>query len=191
MKKIIVVFGLFIVYFGAFSQDIGDFTLPNVVDNTDFSLAQLSREKAIVIIFMSGKCAFSQHYITRVKAIKDEFSNKPVKFVLINANNSDYVPEESVEAMKKFINTTNLAIPYLADKNKEVKNLLKATRTPEAFILQPKQGRFNIVYQGAIDDNPQAVGDIDHEYLRDALINLLNNTIIKINKTRPVGCLIK
>lgn len=172
-------------------QSIESFSLPNSINDSNFSLSTYKSDKAVVIIFYSGKCAYGDHYFERIISIKDEFSAKGVKFILINANSSAYVPEESLKEMKNFAEKSNLNIPYLADKDKMVKNMLKATRTPEAFVLKPSQGQFSVVYKGAIDDNPQSAGDVSHTYLQDALFNLLNNSKIEFPQTRPVGCLIK
>ena len=49
-----------------FGQSIEDFTLPNVVNGTNFSLSTFKAEKAIVLIFYSGKCAYGEHYFERI-----------------------------------------------------------------------------------------------------------------------------
>ena len=172
-------------------QSIEGFSLPNTVNGTTFSLSTFKADKAIVVFFYSGKCAYVDHYFERITSIIDEFSAKGVKFVLINSNSSAYVAEESVDEMNKFAERNNLNIPYLADKDKLVKNMLKATRTPEVFVLKPDQNQFLVIYKGAIDDNPQSASDVNHAYLQDALFNLLNNNKIELKQTRPVGCLIK
>lgn len=191
MKRLAVILLIVFSQNAAFGQSIEGFTLPNVVNGTNFSLSTLKADKAIVLIFYSGKCAYGEHYFERIKSINDEFSTKGVRFVLINSNSSAYVPEESVEEMKNFANRQNLNIPYLADKDKKVKKMLKATRTPEVFVLKPEQNQFRIIYKGAIDDNPQSASDVSHAYLKETLFNLLNNSKIDLNETRPVGCLIK
>jgi glutathione peroxidase-family protein len=185
---------LMLILFSTFSlcaQSIEGFVLPNVVDNTDFSLSDFKAERAIVITFLSGKCAFDDHYMGRVVSIRDEYSAKGVKFVLINSNSSNFVEQESIEEMKKFVSNYNLNIPYLADKEKVAKTLLKASRTPEVFVMLPDMNQFTVVYKGAIDDSPHSPSDINHNFLREALFNLLNGKKIELNQTRPVGCLIK
>jgi peroxiredoxin len=191
MKRFAIVLLIVFLQSIAFGQSIEGFTLPNVVNSTNFSLSMFKADKAIVLIFYSGKCAYGEHYFERIISIKDEFSAKGVKFVLINSNSSAFVTEESVTEMKKFAERQNLNIPYLADKDKSVKNLLKATRTPEVFVLQPVQNQFKVIYRGAIDDNPQSASDVSHAYLKNTLLNLLNNKKIELNQSRPVGCLIK
>lgn len=193
MKRLAIFLLIVFCQYVAFSQSIEGFTLPNAnaVNNTNFSLSTFKADKAVVLIFYSGKCAYGQHYIERIISLKDEFISKGVKFALINSNSSAFVAEESVEEMKKFAERINLNIPYLADKDKKVKKMLQATRTPEVFVLQPVQNQFRVIYKGAIDDNPQSASDVSHAYLKDALFNLLNNNKIELNQTRPVGCLIK
>lgn len=184
---IITVAGQYSVY----GQSISSFTLPNVSSGTEFSLTSFSNEKAIVLVFYSGKCAYGEYYLDRIKSLLNEYSSKSIKFVFINSNDNAFVHEESNARMKEFVSLNNLNIPYLADKDKVVKNLLYATRTPEAFILTPEKDKFRIVYQGAIDDSPQLASDVGHAYLRDNIILLLNNNKILVNQTRPIGCLIK
>ncbi|RLD21914.1 MAG: thioredoxin family protein [Bacteroidetes bacterium] len=191
MKELAILFLAIFSHFIGFSQVIKEFSLPDVVDGSTFSLSEAKGEKAIVLIFYSSKCAYGDYYLDRIFSLKNEFSSKGVKFILINSNSSDFVAEESIEEMKKFAVKHSLNIPYLADKEKQVKNMLKATRTPEVFVLKPTQEKFNVFYKGAIDDNPQSASDVSHAYLKEAILILLNNKAPKLNQTRPVGCLIK
>ena len=190
MQRLIIIFLVFLLPFAGKGQQISDFTLPNVVDGQDFTLSSWSDARAVVVIFYSGKCAYGNYYLSRIKSLMAEFKPKKGRFLLINANNSNYVPEESPAAMREFAREHNLPV-YLADKEQQVKNMLGATRTPEVFVLKPSQGQYTVIYQGAIDDNPQSASDVNHPYLRDALLNLLANKKINVNQTRPVGCLIK
>ena len=191
MKKIVIIIIILSCHLNSNAQSIEDFSLPNVVDDTNFSLSSLKSDKAVVIIFFSGKCAYNEYYLQRILSIHQEFSTQGVKFMLINSNNGNYVEEESLHGMKKFVATNQISFPYLADKDKKVKNMLRATRTPEVFVLEPNKNLFSVVYRGAIDDNPQSSSDVSHSYLQESLINLLNNNKIEMNQTRPVGCLIK
>ena len=122
MKRLAILSLIIFSQFAVFSQAIDSFSLLNAADNTSFSLSTYKADKAIVLIFYSGKCAYGEHYFERIVSIKNEYSPRGVKFVLINANSSDFVAEESIEEMKKFADTNNLNIPYLADKEKKVKN---------------------------------------------------------------------
>lgn len=190
MKVSLIVILLILATFAGKSQQIKGFTLPNVADGRPFSLAATQKAQAVVVIFFSGKCAYGRYYIGRITSLMQAFSGQGVRFVLINANSSDYVPEESVAAMQAYARKHQLPV-YLADKEQQVKQLLSATRTPEALVLKPEGGYFSIVYRGAIDDSPQRASDVSHAYLKAALLNLLAGKHVTVNQTRPVGCLIK
>jgi len=191
MRKISILIIVLICHFTLNAQSIEAFSLPNVADNTNFSLSSLKSDKAVVIIFFSGKCAYNEYYLGRILSLQQKFAPQGVKFLLINSNKGDYVEEESLEGMKSFVSVNDLSFPYLAVKEMKVKNALHASRTPEVFVLEPNQNLFNVVYKGAIDDNPQSANDVSHAYLQETLINLLNKNKIEVNQTRPVGCLIK
>jgi len=177
--------------FSATAQKIEDFRLTNVSTGSTFSLIDYRNSKAVVIVFFSGKCAYSNYYIDRILELDRKFKNQGVSLLLINSNGSEFVDEESEESMKSYAAQHELSFPYLADKDKIVKAMLNATRVPEAFLLQPAGGSFNLLYRGAIDDNPQSAGDVDHAFLQEAIVNLLSNSKMGLEQTKPVGCLIK
>jgi peroxiredoxin len=191
MKALISIIFVILTHTIALAQPIASFSLPNTTNNSTFNLSSLEGKEAVILIFHSNKCAYSEYYLTRIKRLQAKYKGGSVALVLINSNSSDLVEEESVQAMTKYVGEHKLDLPYLADKKQTVKNLIKATRTPEAFVLAPVQGQFNIVYRGAIDDSPQVEGDISHSYLENAVVNLLQKTKPAVKETRPVGCLIK
>jgi hypothetical protein len=47
------------------------------------------------------------------------------------------------------------------------------------------------VYQGAIDDNPQVVSDVDTHYLIEALEEVITGNSPDESYMRPAGCVIK
>jgi thioredoxin-related protein len=191
MKTFIAFIATMLVAVIAHSQAFNTITLTNVVDNKEYNLAKEIGAKPMVIVFYSNKCAYSEYYIDRIKSLNNEFSNQGVGFLFVNANNGSLVSEENPEGMIKYSVNKTLGIPYLADKDKQLKNYLKASRTPEVFLLTLEGESLKTVYKGAIDDSPQSIGDVRHQYLRDAIISLLNNTNQPVSQTRPVGCLIR
>ena len=93
--------------------------------------------------------------------------------------------------MKRFLTKYELRLPYLVDTDQVLKNALGATRSPEVFVLRPNQGKLEVFYSGAIDDSPQSEGDVSHSYLEEAILSLLQNEILTVNRVRPAGCLIR
>lgn len=181
----------YLTSFTVLSQSIEGFSGYNVINDDGFSLSELNDSNGIIVIFYSNKCAYGEYYLDRIKSIIKEFSPKGIDFVLVNSNSSAFVEEESVEGMKTFATRNNINYPYIADKDRKIKSLFKATRTPEVIVLQPMLERFIIHYQGAIDDNAQSASDVSHQYLKESIVSLLTSEKPKLNKTRPVGCLIK
>lgn len=191
MRRYLIFIIAIFCQFMASAQHIEHFTLTNVTTGSELSLVDYRNNRGIVIVFFSGKCAYSNYYIDRILALDKKFKHQGVPLFLINSNASEFVSEESVESMKAYTVQHGINFPYLADKDKKIKSSLKATRTPEAFLFQPTGDSFKLIYSGAIDDNPQSASDVDHEFLQEAIVNLLENSKIEMEHTRPVGCLIK
>lgn len=191
MTRLIIYILIVFAQYTAFSQSIDGFTGYDVNADGDFSLSDYKNSKGVIVVFYSNKCAYGEYYFDRIMSLEESYRSNGIQFILINSNSGEFVTEESEEGMRKFLEHSKINIPYIADKDKQIKTLLNATRTPEVIVLKPLMGRFIIYYQGAIDDNPQSASDVGHEYLKEAIVSLLNNDKSTWNKTRPVGCLIK
>ncbi len=86
------------------------------------------------------------------------------------------------------IHYTDLGVPYLADKEQKAMENFGARKSPEVFLLSPQ---LNIVYSGAIDDNPQVATDTKQNYLKDAIDKFLAGQKIEVANNRVLGCTIK
>ena len=153
------------------------------------SFSDFQSKKAIVPVFFCNGCPYSTIYIGRLKKMAATYQD--VQFLLINASPYKFNPEESIENMAKFALDYQLNMPYLEDKEQVALKLLNALKCPEAFILVPDGSAYKVVYQGAIDDNPQVVNDVKEHYLKAALDQLLSGIIPAEVYVRPVGCVIK
>nr|WKN39051.1 thioredoxin family protein [Tunicatimonas sp. TK19036] len=173
------------------SDQIQNFTLPNAVDGKVFSLSEYRDAKAVVIIFTSLYCPYAKLYEGRIMGLIDQYKNKSVRFILINPNNPEKSKVEAIPNMAAEAKRSQLDIPFLSDSAQEVASLLGASKTPEAFILQPHNGVFTVAYHGAIDDNPQVEDDVKHHYLQDALKSVTSNHPIATASSSVTGCMIK
>ena len=191
MKLIATIFILSLSTYFCEAQLIQPFSLVNVNNGQKVNLTSLAGENGTVVIFHSSKCAYSNYYLDRIKRLYNEYSTKGIALILINSNSSKLVIEESFDNMAKYSKANDLQMPYLADKESIAQKALRATRSPEAFLLTAENGGFRVVYKGAIDDSPQAIGDINHSYLSEAILSLLNKSTATVHQTRAVGCLIK
>ena len=192
MKSLIFVFTLvFSFQLAAQNRIISNFTLQDAQSNNTVSLSDYSDKKTVLVIFTSNYCPFSKQYIDRINTMHKTYADKGVQILLINSNSESDNEEESIAEMKKKAMDHGFTFPYLADKEQVALALLEATRTPEAFLLIPAGGKFELVYQGAIDDSPQLAEQVRNPFLMNAIEDVLAGRKIERNYVRPTGCIIK
>lgn len=172
-------------------QVVENFTAIDVASDKEISLDGFSGNNLIVVVFFSNNCAFTKHYVDRIKQLEQLVSSSNSTLILVNSNSEKYTPLESEENMQRFIQENNLNTPYLADKDQSIAKAFGARRTPEAFVLQFENGGAQVKYKGAIDDNAQSASDVNHAFLNDAVRNLLAKKEVEQKSTRANGCLIK
>jgi hypothetical protein len=170
-----------------FSQQVQNFSLKNVVNGQNVSLETYPSCEGLLIIFTSNSCPYDEHYRNRIKRLSTEISEK-IPVILVNSNTE---PAESDENMAKKARELGLKVPYLADKEQVLMQQLGAAKSPHAFLLRNNNGKFSVVYKGAIDDNAQVESDVKHAYLKDAIDIMLANQTITTPEVRPAGCTIR
>lgn len=168
-------------------QVVKNFQLTNVLNGQTISLDTYPSCEGMVLIFTSNSCPYDEHYRKRIDELSRVYQDK-VPVVLVNSHTE---PNESPELMAARGKALNLKVPYLADKDQVLMANLNVKKTPEAFLLKNDNGKFAVVYRGAIDDNAQVEADVRHPYLRDAIDIMLNNQTIQTPEVRPVGCVLK
>lgn len=161
--------------------------LINAVDGNPVSLKPCANCQAMVVVFNSLKCPYDLHYAERIKKLVGQYGSG-VSFFLVNANQE---AEEQVDQMKAAYVNWGLNIPYLADKEQIVMNALGAKKTPEAILLKKEGAQLKVVYQGAIDDNPQVHHDTGVNFLENAIKDLLAGKTPVVATERVIGCTIR
>jgi len=189
--------GFFFIFLIAFplvilaqnTQTIDSFTLLDARTNKEFSLVQYNNSKAIVIIFTSNTCPYSIRYEDRILALEKEYRDKGIRMVLINSNFSSRGETENTNQMAT--KARNYAFPFLIDDSQSAAEMLGAKKNPEAFLVIPANGKFRVVYQGAIDNNPQVETDVSEYYLKNAIEQVLANKKVDPAYVNPAGCVIR
>ena len=166
------------------AQTVADFKLTNVLNNETVSLDTYPLCDGMVIIFTSNACPYDEYYRKRIDQLARSYQDK-VPVLLVNAHTE---ANESIEMMKEKARALNLRVPYLADKEQTLMGSLNVKKSPEAFVLKNDNGKFSVIYRGAIDDNAQVEADVRHHYLRDAIDIMLSNQKVETPEVRPVGC---
>lgn len=177
---------LFFVSTITFSQTVSDFSGLDVVSNKKISLSDYSNKKGTVVIFTSNVCPYSVYYEGRITQLVADYSDN-LQFILVNSHTDD---KESASEMKNKISAWGIDVPYIADKGGAISKIFGARKSPEAYLLKPVSGKFNIFYKGAIDNNPQVASDVKEPFLKMNMDNLLSGKAA-IPSTRPIGCIIK
>ena len=186
MKKLLII-AFMISCVKAQAQQVNNFSLVNVMNNQTISLDTYPSCEGMVIIFTSNNCPYDEYYRGRIQKLSQAYNNR-VPVLLVNANQEEV---DSNDNMIRKAKQLGLTIPYLADKDQTLMKNLDAKKSPEAFLLKNANGKFSVVYKGAIDDNPQVEGDVRQHYLRDAIDIMLTNQKIETPEVRPVGCNLK
>ena len=186
MKKILTLI-LCAASLNLFAQQVSNFNLLNVINNQMVSLDSYPSCAGMVVIFTGNNCPYDDYYRSRIVKLSQAYQDR-VPVLLVNSQPD---PSESVENMIKKAKQAGVSLPYLADKDQALMAGLNARKSPEAFLLKNDNGKFTVVYKGAIDDNAQVEADVRQSYLRDAIDIMLTNQKIATPEVRPVGCNLK
>ncbi|NOT74486.1 MAG: redoxin domain-containing protein [Cyclobacteriaceae bacterium] len=166
---------------------VRNFSLTNVVDGSTVSLESYPSCSGMVIVFTSNACPYDKYYTARLKHLITTYQGK-IQFLLINSYTE---PEESADKMKAAYDGWTLPVPYLADKDQVAMECLTARKSPEVFLLKSINGKYEVVFSGAIDDNAQVSAAVSETYLRASIDKLLAGQKIELTNVRPVGCTIR
>ena len=148
------------------------------VQGEEFSLSRARREhRAVVVLFLSTLCPYSNSYNDLIRTMAIEFARKDVLFVGIHSDRLETAEEIRTHARKH-----GHAFPMIPDADTDVARLFGARRTPEAFLLD-REGKLR--YRGRI---AAKIGTPD---LRNALDALLAGRKIRPEETKSFGCAIR
>lgn len=155
---------------------VPDFGMPTL-EGRSFSLAQAEKtHTAVVILFMSTICPYSNYYNDLIRDLSAEFAKKGVAFVGINSGRLETAEEARIHAREH-----GHAFDIIKDPESRLANLLDARRTPEVFLLD---ARGTLRYHGRI------ASKISAPDLKNALNALLDGQPIRPAETKAFGCAI-
>lgn len=145
------------------------------VQGSSFSLADaLKDHQAIVVIFRSTLCPYSNYYNDSLRDLAGQYGAKRVLFVAVHSDRLE--TEDDIRAHAKKHGHT---FPVIRDPGGDLARLLDARRTPEAFVLDQK---------GALRYHGRIASKIGTPDLRNALDALLAGRPIEPAVTKAFGC---
>ena len=143
---------------------------------------RLDREsflKPTVVVFLGTECPVSNGMVPTMNRVSEE---KRVDFIGV-VSEALVTRWEAVEHSAKF----QLKFPVLFDGSGILAAELKPTHVPEVCVFS---GEGDLVYRGAIDNTFETPGrrrpKAEQEYLRDAVVAVLEGKVPAVAKTDPV-----
>ncbi len=116
----------------------------NDFDGREHKLADFADKKLVVVAFMGTECPLAKLYGPRLAAMADEFADKAVAFLVVDANQQDSIAE-----LEHYARRHGIKFPVLKDVNNVIADQFGAIRTPEMFVLDSDRV---IRYWGRVDD---------------------------------------
>ena len=165
---------------------IGDPVPPFSLPDTDGVAHAVPQDPAPAATVIAVTCNHCPHVIAwnpHIRRVAEEYGERGVRFLAINANDASRYPADSLEAMQRFVRDQQWPIPYLHDEAQDVARALGAQVTPHIFVLD---GEHRLVYRGAPGSEHE-----NAEWLRAALDAALAGTAPAEAETRPRGCSVK
>ena len=152
------------------------------------SFRQAMGDRGLAVIFWCNTCPWVKKYEDRVLALAEEYQAAGFGFVAVNANDPAAYPEDGLEEMRRRAASKSYSFPYVVDEGSEAAKAFGATRTPQVFLFDPAG---TLVYEGTVDDSPSDPAEVEEQFFRNALNQLVAGEAITVQKTKAFGCTIK
>lgn len=167
-----------------------DFSLKNI-DGSTISLSDYSNEKGVMVIFSCNPCPYVIAYEDRIIDLHNRYASQGYPVVLINPNDAEKQPVDSMDEMRKRADDKNYPFPYLKDEDQSVYQAYGASKTPEIFLLKNNgDGNYTVVYTGTVDDNYKDASSVNVSYASNAVEALLKGENPDPASTVAIGCTI-
>lgn len=164
-----------------------DFSLKNV-NGEMVSLADYEDAKGYIVIFTCNTCPYSKLYEQRIIDLHNKYADEGFPVIAINPNDPERSPGDSFEKMVELADEKDYPFPYLIDETQQVTKDYGATNTPHVYVLNEDK---EVVYIGAIDNNPKSASSADKFYVEDAVRAIKTNKKPATTNTKAIGCTIK
>ncbi len=139
---------------------------------------------AILFLFYSSYCPYSQAYCNRFRKIIDEYKPDSLGILFINIQNGNNEPSEEEEALIEKAQQNKAFIKLVNDEDKQLAKAFGVQVTPQAFIFDKNK---KLAYKGPIDNAWENEELVTRVYLRDALHYTLDGFAVDFPEIEPIG----
>jgi len=168
----------------ATAQGPGAIALSDLANRPVF-LRLKGAEEYLVVVFLSPECPLCQNYTAVLDTLAGLYKKKIAIYGIIPGKSY------SIAEVEKFRRDYHVAFDLLFDRHFQLSRTLKATITPQVFLISRKN---EVLYSGLIDNWAVSLGVqrtiVTRHYLKDAIDASLQHHPANPHSTRPVGCLI-
>lgn len=158
------------------------------VEGQRAQLMNLRGDRGTVVVFWSNECPWVAKYEDRLMELAEEYAGQGFSFVLVNANDPVAFPKEGAAESRRVAQAGQYSARYFLDPTSELARAFGATRTPHIYLFGTDN---TLVYVGAIDDSPGDPGNVQRQYLREALDAVRTGARIPTAQTKAFGCTVK
>jgi hypothetical protein len=169
------------------SLPLGDKQVEDI-SGRNISLQQAADNNGLIVIFSSNTCPWVAKWEDRMVELSTFASNNDFGMIALNSNERIRDRGESLEDMNRRSQKQNYNFTYALDAGHEIADAFGAQYSPEVFVFDLN---LQLVYHGAIDDNPNNAASVSRSYVMDVLNALINGEPVETQQTRIVGCSIK
>lgn len=154
----------------------------------DVTLSSSMGKNGLIVMFSCNTCPFVVKNESTIKKTMQYASAHNVGMVIINSNEAKRDGDDSYDAMKAYAMKQRYTVPYIADNNSAFADMFGANHTPEIFLFDNKG---NLVYKGAMNDNPGDPSAYKKMYITDAIDAVIAGKEVDPKTTKSIGCSIK
>lgn len=170
-----------------------NFTLPNYGATTslgeNISLPEAKSNIATVIAFICNHCPFVKHIQAKLVEVANQYQQRGIKFMAINANDITQYPEDSPLHMHQVALAQHYPFPYLYDESQAIARAYQAACTPDFYVFDTQ---LICVYRGRFDNStPGNNMPVTGSDLSQALDAILNHQLPNPVQHPSIGCNIK
>lgn len=157
------------------------------LEGTHHTLGDADSTKAVVVVFLATECPISNRCIPVLNQIAANPRKSGVEVYGVLSN-----PSVTRAQGRKHHKDYALKFPVLFDTSGDLRERLKATHTPHAFVIC-REG--SVRYQGAVDNQFAALDakkkEATRHFLTDAVASVVASRPVAVASARPVGCLLE
>ncbi len=158
------------------------------ISGKEVTLKEAFKENGLLVMFSCNTCPAVKANLGRTMEISKYALEKNVGVILLNSNEGERDDAESLEAMKDYAKEKGYNWSYAVDQQSVLADAFGANRTPEIYLFNKDE---NLVYHGAIDDNPKEAKGVKRAHLKEAIDEMVTGKEVTIKTSRSVGCGIK